>query len=188
VDEQLAALEALAERVAREIDGPELARVLNPAAIVIDPEKITRYDRARCTYQMMFYRANNTLDAHRDGHAPAAGKPGRRGGAGRDENAAAPPARGPDIKPRTPDGGIAQRPSGAPAAATEVLGQQPDGALDQRADGVSQNGTEIGPDRAAADHKGAGRSYHKQVAKRTVGTVVRGRWRDREPRRTCAPE
>jgi hypothetical protein len=62
--------------------------VLNPAAIVIDPEKIRRFDRARCTYHTMFYRANNTLDAHRKGDPPAAGKADRRGGAGVDENAA----------------------------------------------------------------------------------------------------
>jgi hypothetical protein len=188
VDEQLVALEALADRVGREIDGPELARVLNPAAIVIDPEKIRRFDRARCTYQMMFYRGKKTLDDHRKGDAHAAGNAGRRGRAGRDENAAAPPAREPDIKPRTHDGGITAGPSSTSAAVTEVLGQQPDDALDQRADGVLQNGTEIGPERAETDHPGACRSHHKQVTKRTVGTVERGRWRDREPRRTCAPE
>jgi hypothetical protein len=168
IDEELAALEALADRVAREIDGPELARVLNPAAIVIDPEKVKRFDRARCNYQMMFYRGNNTLEAHRRGEAPA--------------KATSRAARGPDINPLTPDGGIAAGPSSTPGGVTEVLRQPPDAAPDQGADGVSQNGTEIGPDRAAGDHPGASRSYHKQVAKRPAGTVVRGHGRGKPPR------
>jgi hypothetical protein len=160
VDEELAALEALADRIAREVDGPELARVLNPAAIVIDPEKIKRYDRARCTYQMMYFRAKKTLDDHREGDAPA--------------QATSRAARGPDINPLTPDGGIAAGPSSMPGGVTEVLRQPPDAAPDQGADGVSQNGREIGPDRAAGDHPGASRSNHKQVAKRPAGTVLRG--------------
>jgi hypothetical protein len=158
VNEELAELEALADRVAREVDGPELARVLNPAAIVIDPEAIKRLDRARCNYQTTFYRGKNGLEAKRKGEALAA-------------------ARRPDIKPPAPDGESAARPSGAPPAATEVLGQQPDGAPGQQADRVSQNGTQTGPDRAAADRDGAGRSYHKQVAKRPVGAIVRVRSR-----------
>jgi hypothetical protein len=180
IDDILAKLITRAAEVARTVDGPELARLLNPAAIVIEPEKAKRYDRARSQYQSTVYRALNALETRRKGAAPVPGKPSRpsaeaadsRAGADRDDNAAARAARGPDIKPPTPDGAIAAGPSGVPAAVTEVACQTPDGASKERSKPVSQNDPGIGPDRAAADHPGACRSYHRQVAKRPVGTVV----------------
>jgi hypothetical protein len=161
VDEALAELAARADQVAREVDGPELARVLNPAAIVMDPERAKRFDRARSNYQSTFYRALNALEAHRKAAAAANQKPPRLG---------ADP--GPDIKPPAPDGGIAAAPSGAPAVVTEVVCEQPDSASDETPGADSQNGTGIAPERAATDRPGACRSYDKQVAGRTVGAVV----------------
>jgi hypothetical protein len=154
VDDELADLAALAERVAREVDGPELARVLNPAAVVIDPEKAQRFDRAQKNYQSTFYRAFNALEAHRK------------------REAATRSAREPDIKPPAPDGGIAAGPSGAREAVTEVVCETRDGVPAGGPEAGLQNDPKTGPDRAAADHPGACRSCHKQVAKRTVGAVV----------------
>jgi hypothetical protein len=167
IDEELAGLAALAERVAREVDGPELARVLNPAALVIDPEKARRFERAQKNYQSTFYRAHAALEAHRK------------------RTAAAGAAREPDIKPPATDGASAAGPSAAPAAVTQVVGETPDGAPAGGPKADLQNGAKIGPEPAAAGHPGACRSYHKQVARRTVATVVQVRSRgvsSREPR------
>jgi hypothetical protein len=157
VDEELAELAALAERVAREVDGPELARVLNPAAIVIDPEKAKRFDRAQKNYQSTFYRAFNALEAHRK------------------REAAARAARAPDIKPPARDGGCAAGPSGPSARVTQVGGDTPDGASAGRPEADLQNDPKTGPERPAVDHPGACRSCHKQAAKEPVGTIVPGR-------------
>jgi hypothetical protein len=182
VDDELAALAALADQVARAVDGPELARVLNPAAIVMDPEKAKRFERARSNYQSTYYRAKNALEAGRKGETPVNKKPPRPGaertdqrdGADRDENAAAGAARGPEIKPPAQDGAIAAAPSGAPRAVAEVIGEKPDGASEGPPKADLQNGREMDPARAPADRPGACRSYHKQVAKEAVGAVVRG--------------
>jgi hypothetical protein len=147
--------------------------VLNPAAIVIEPEKIKRFDRARCNYQTTFYRGKNGLEAKRKAEAAAAGKSGGGGGADRKENAGAGAALRPDIKPPTPDCEIAAGPSGAPSSVTEVLRGEMHGAAAQQPSGVSQNGTEIGPERASTDHPGAYRSYHRKVVKRPVAAIVR---------------
>jgi hypothetical protein len=157
VDDELADLAVVAERVAREVDGPELARVLNPAAIVIDPEKAQRFDRAQKNYQSTFYRAFNALEAHRK------------------RAAAARPAREPDIKPPAPDGATAAGPSSAPAGVTDVLRETPDGASAGRTESGLQNDARTAPERAPAGQSGACRSYHKQAAKKTVGTIVPGR-------------
>jgi hypothetical protein len=163
VDEALAGLFAQADQVARAVDGPELARVLNPADIVLDPESARRFDRARINYQSTYYKALKALEARRKGEAAASQKPPRPG-------ASADP--GPDIKAPAPDGGIAAGPSGAPEAVTQVVCESPDGASAGRPEADLQNGPENGPDRAAADRPGACRSYHKHVARRTVGAVV----------------
>jgi hypothetical protein len=154
VDDELADLAAVAERVGREVDGPELARVLNPAALVIDPEKAQRFDRAQKNYQSTFYRAFNALEAHRK------------------RAAGAQPAREPDIKPPAPDGGYAAEPSAAPGAVTQVVGDTPDGASAGQPEAGLQNDPKTGPDRAAAGHPDACRSCHKQVAKKAVGAIV----------------
>jgi hypothetical protein len=156
VDDELAELAALAERVARAVDGPELARVLNPAAIVIDPEKAQRFDRAPKNYQSTFYRAFNALEAHRK------------------REAAARAARQPDIKPPAPDGECAAGPCAAPAGASQVVGDTPDGASAERPEADLQNDPKTGTERAAAGHPGACRSCHKQVAKKAVRTILRG--------------
>jgi hypothetical protein len=189
IDDILAKLITRAAEVARTVDGPELKRLLNPAAIVIEPEKAKRYDRARSQYQSTVYRALNALETRRKGAAPVPGKPPRPGaeradsrdGADRDEDAAARAARDSDIKPPTADVAIVAGASGVPVAVTEVACQTPDGASDERPKGVLQNGAETGPDRAAADRPGACRSYHRQVAKRPVGTAVTVRSRPANP-------
>jgi hypothetical protein len=173
VDDELAGLAALADRVAREVDGPELARVLNPAAIVIDPEKAQRLDRAQKNYQSTFYRAQNALEAH---HKRASPSPPRGEGARRADQGEIPPrsAREPDIKPPAPDGESAARPSAAPGAVTQIVGDTPDGAPAGGPEAGFQNDPKTGPDRAAANHPGASRSCHKQAANESVGTIVRG--------------
>jgi hypothetical protein len=154
VDDELADLAAVAERVGREVDGPELGRVLNPAAIVIDPEKAQRFDRAQKNYQSTFYRAFNALEAHRK------------------RTAAAGAAREHDIKPPAPDGGCAAGPSAAPQSVTQVVGDKPDGASPWRPEASLQNDPKTGADRAAADRPGVCRSCHKQAANEAVGAVV----------------
>jgi hypothetical protein len=156
VNDELADLAALAERVGREVDGPELARVLNPAAIVIDPEKAKRLDRAQKNYQSTFYRAHSALEAHRK------------------REAAARPAREPDIKPPASDSESAARPCGASARMTQAVGDTLDGASAGRPEADLQNEPKTGSERAAADHPGACRSCHKQAAKEAVGTNVTG--------------
>jgi hypothetical protein len=154
IDDELADLAVVADRVAREVDGPELARVLNPAAIVIDPEKAQRFDRAQKNYQATFYRAFRALEAHRKGAAAAREAPE------------------PVMKPPAPDGGCAARPSETPAAATQVIGDTPDGARDGRPEADLQNDPKTGPERAPAGQPGACRSCHKQAAKEPVGGAV----------------
>jgi hypothetical protein len=154
IDDELADLAEVAERVAREVDGPELARVLNPAAIVIDAEKAQRFDRAQKNYQSTFYRAFRALEAHRKGEAPAR------------------PAREPGIKPPAPDGESAAGPSETPVGATEVVGDTPDGASPGRPEAGLQNDPKTGPERAAADHPGACWSCYKQAVKVPVGGAV----------------
>jgi hypothetical protein len=64
-DDELADLAALAQEVAREVDGPELAEVLDPAAIVLDAADARRYDRAASDYRATYYRGLYGLEAVR---------------------------------------------------------------------------------------------------------------------------
>jgi hypothetical protein len=171
IDGELAGLAALAERVAREVDGPELARVLNPAALVIDPEKAKRFERAQKNYQSTFYRAHAALEAHRKRQPPS--PPGGEGARRADEGEIpAGAAHPPDIKPPARDGGKAETPSEAPEAATQVVGDTPESARGGQPEAVLQNDPKTGPERPPADHPGACRSYHKQAANEAVGGIV----------------
>jgi hypothetical protein len=161
VDHVLTELRARADRVAREVNGPELARLLKPADVVLDPDKAKRFDRARSNYRSTYYPALKALESRREAEAAGKTGPPRSG-----------PAPGPDIKPPTADGGIAAGPSGVSQAVTEVVCQQPEEAPAEGQEAVLQNGAQTGPERAAAHHRGACRSYHQQVAKRPVAAVV----------------
>jgi hypothetical protein len=180
VHDVLAELSARADQVAREVDGPELARVLNPAAIVLDPDSVKRFDRARNNYQSTYYKAWNALEAHRKRDAARHPNPPREGAdpddrrdhKEHDEDASARPGPAADIKPPAPDGASAAGPSRTPDAVTEIPSETPDGASEASPRADLQNGREIGPNRAATDQPGACRSYHEQVAKRPVGAIV----------------
>src|SRR5262249_52074507 len=51
------------ERVVRDVDGPQLAFVVNQGAIVTDEERAKRFQRASSEYRTLLYRSLNTLMA-----------------------------------------------------------------------------------------------------------------------------
>src|SRR5262249_16832618 len=65
VDDELAGLATLAEEGAREVEGPEVAEVLDPAAIVLAPAEARRHDRAASEYRATYYRGVYGLEAVR---------------------------------------------------------------------------------------------------------------------------
>jgi hypothetical protein len=84
VDGELAGLRAIEERVNREVDGPPLADAVHPAALLLDPVKAKRFDRAASEYRSTFHRANNALEARlKRLAAEAKNAPGPDGGRAR---------------------------------------------------------------------------------------------------------
>src|SRR5262249_24313883 len=60
------------ERVVRDVDGPQLAFVVNQGAIVTDEERAKRFQRASSEYRTLLYRSLNTLITLRKAEAAAA--------------------------------------------------------------------------------------------------------------------
>jgi hypothetical protein len=175
IDDELTDLQAAEERVWIEVDGPARARVLNPGALVMDPEQSQRYDRAARLYQSIFYKARSALEAGRSREAAARPRP--------QPSAAPAEAEAADIKPPAPRCAGVSEPFGTPDAVTEVVAPEEVEASGQGQKEERQNDPRIGPDGAVGDRPEARRSYHKTVAKRAVATIVRDRSRAFDQRR-----
>jgi hypothetical protein len=91
LDETVAELREVEDRVLREHDGPQLAFVVNQGAILNDPERAEQFRRAGSEYKTTLYRALNTLRAMRKEEAPAdddgPGRPDRNDPAGSADSA-----------------------------------------------------------------------------------------------------
>jgi hypothetical protein len=66
------------ERVVRDVDGPQLAFVVNQGAIVTDEERVQRFQRASSEYRTLLFRSLNTLMALRKAEAAAANESDER--------------------------------------------------------------------------------------------------------------
>src|SRR5262249_57731081 len=78
IEERLSGLGKVEQRVLRWVDGPALAKVMHPSAVVIDPESEKRLRRAGSEANSMYNRAHNALEALRKRAAtepPPAGPP-----------------------------------------------------------------------------------------------------------------
>jgi hypothetical protein len=169
IDEERADLAAAQERAWVEVDAPAQARILDPAALVIDPAEAQRFDRAGRLYQSIFYRAHNTLEAMeiKEARARAAERP-PRGAAG---------AKPADIKAPVPGVSSVPEPSTAPDAVTEVVAPERVEASNNGQEPPLQNEPRNGPPGTAGHPPEARRSCHKTVAKKAVKTIVRRRSR-----------
>src|SRR5262249_42036427 len=108
-------------RVWREVDGPDLARVTDPTALVIDADKARRFDRAAGEYRSTYYRALKALQGLWDGVEEPGAAPWP-------PDPRPPPRRGreqeTDINAPASRGMSAEEPVSAPCAATEVFAAQ----------------------------------------------------------------
>jgi hypothetical protein len=77
VDEALQELNESLESVIRDVDERERARVTDPAAIVMDPEKLRRFKQIGSEYRALYYRAASTLRTVRKEQGPEKKPPKR---------------------------------------------------------------------------------------------------------------
>jgi hypothetical protein len=63
VRESLAELHKTEARVVREVDEPARARVIHPAAILLDPDEVKRFKQIGSEYRSIYYRASGGLRA-----------------------------------------------------------------------------------------------------------------------------
>jgi hypothetical protein len=78
VDESVQELNASLEWVETYVDGPSRAAVTDPAAIVIDPEKLKRFKQIGSEYRALYYRASSALRTLRKEQDEGPGKTPRK--------------------------------------------------------------------------------------------------------------
>jgi hypothetical protein len=77
VDESLQELNESLESVVRDVDARERAAVTDPAAIVMDPEKLRRFKQIGSEYRALYYRASSALRTLREEQGPEKKPPKR---------------------------------------------------------------------------------------------------------------